>query len=121
METIVVAMQLLIAKPLLWWIPPLMLVGLLLKLLPNFPNRWIPVVLFFVAFLIASTWAIKTTVEMDQTVRIIDVVIKNGIGQGFLMSASAAILWDLFNGFLKSYRKKKSQRIETEKEEEVAL
>ncbi|MPM19329.1 hypothetical protein SDC9_65752 [bioreactor metagenome] len=118
METIVVAMQLLIAKPLLLWIPPLMLVGLLLKLLPDFPNRWIPVVLFFVAFLIASTWAIKTTTEIDQTVRIIDVVVKNGLGQGFLMASSAAILWDLFNGFLKSYRKKKNQRKE---EEDITL
>lgn len=107
METIIVAMQLLIAKPLLLWIPPLMLIGLLLKLLPDFPNRWIPVVLFFVAFLISSTWAIKTTTETNATVKMVDVFIKTGIGQGFLMSASAAILWDLFHGFLKSYRKNK--------------
>ena len=112
METIVVAMQLLIAKPLLLWIPPLMLVGLLLKLLPDFPNRWIPVVLFFIAFLVASTWAIKTTTETDATVKMIDVFIKTGMGQGFLMSASAAIIWDIFNGFLKSYRKTKNVKEE---------
>lgn len=117
METIVVAMQLLIAKPLLLWIPPLMLVGLLLKLLPDFPNRWIPVVLFFVAFLIASTWAVKTSSEQGQALKMIDVFIKTGVGQGFLMSASAAILWDLFNGFLKNYRNRK----ESKKEEDSAL
>jgi Na+/phosphate symporter len=110
MDTIVVVMQLLIAKPLLLWIPPLMLIGLLLKLLPDFPNRWIPPVLFVVGFLIASTWAIQTTTETNTTIKMIDVFIKTGLGQGFLMSASAAILWDIFNGFLKAHRKNKTEK-----------
>ncbi|WP_155816666.1 hypothetical protein [Sphaerochaeta pleomorpha] len=102
--------QIFLQRPLLYWIGPLFLLGILLKQIPNLGNRWITLILFLAAFLIASAWGMQNTTATETVPRIIDIFLKNGLGQGFLMAASSAWAWDTWHGFEKNQKGKKENK-----------
>jgi len=84
-------------------------VGTILKYRMKLHNKLIPVVLFGVAFILASIWG---CIASDQTgwKLLFDMFVVGGLSQGFATTASAVLLYGSFHGTKRVYSEVKEKK-----------
>ena len=107
--------EFMIRSELAGWILILAAVGYVIKHKTLVPNSWIPVILFGVAFLVASVWGYLTSLYAGAA-RWVDALVMCGLVQGLVITAIATYGWDVIHGFLKyGVRGRRKKKDDTEK------
>lgn len=86
-----------------WVVVVLVLVGMLLKRIPQIPNGVIPVMLCCLSVMICTIY----TFLRFRTGSVMDMLMEYGIPDGIPLTATAAWGWDLCHGLSKARKKKK--------------
>lgn len=101
----------LVVPELLVWVGVLIVAGLMLKHMTRFPNGFIWLALFSLSFLIAAGYGVTRTAGEPLTLRLPEVLLAYGVGQGFLLTMQAVLAYDAVHGTAKVIRSFRDKRV----------